>query len=82
MFGPRETIDSRLWESMGSPQWDIELNSPCKLNLFLRILNRRPSGFHDLASLFQTISLSDRIFMTKLPNSSTEDEIFVTFTLV
>ena len=39
----------------------LKLISPCKINLFLRILGRRPNGFHDLASLFQTISLSDEM---------------------
>ena len=81
LFYPRAT-SGRLFESIDSNQWDIELKSPCKLNLFLRILNRRPNGFHDLASLFQTISLSDRIYMAKLPNSSTEDEIYVRFCFI
>mmetsp|Transcript_3675 Transcript_3675/g.5031 ORF Transcript_3675/g.5031 Transcript_3675/m.5031 type:complete len:356 (+) Transcript_3675:73-1140(+) len=72
----KESIESRPFENVDANQWDLKLKSPCKLNLFLRILNRRPSGFHDLASLFQTISLSDRIYMSKLPNSSTEDEIY------
>ena len=33
--------------------WDIELCSPSKVNLFLRITARRDDGYHDLASLFQ-----------------------------
>ena len=32
-----------------------------KLNLDLRVLYRRPDGFHELRSVFQTISLADRI---------------------
>ncbi len=39
----------------------IELASPSKINLFLRVLNRRPDGYHELASLFQAIDLCDRI---------------------
>lgn len=37
----------------------ITLHSPAKINLFLRILNRREDGYHNLSSLFQTIDLHD-----------------------
>lgn len=40
---------------------ELRLYSPAKVNLFLRILRRRPDGFHELASLFQTISLFDEL---------------------
>lgn len=39
----------------------LTLRSPAKVNLFLRILYRRPDGYHELASLFQTISLCDTL---------------------
>jgi 4-diphosphocytidyl-2-C-methyl-D-erythritol kinase len=39
----------------------LTLLSPAKLNLFLRIVRRRPDGYHDLASLFQTVSLADTL---------------------
>jgi hypothetical protein len=55
--------------------WDVSLRSPCKLNLFLRILGRRPTGFHDLASLFQAISFSDYMYFSKLPAEATCDEM-------
>lgn len=29
----------------GTGNWDLELISPCKINLFLRILGRRTSGY-------------------------------------
>ena len=56
-------------------KWDISLKSPCKLNLFLRILGRRPNGYHDLASLFQAISLYDNMHFSKLPSGATKDEM-------
>lgn len=39
----------------------LKLISPAKVNLFLRVIKRRPDGYHELASLFQAISLSDVI---------------------
>ncbi len=41
----------------------LTLSSPAKINLFLQVVNRRPDQYHNLASLFQTISLSDQIEM-------------------
>lgn len=42
----------------------IKLASPAKVNLFLRVLRRRSDGFHELASLFQTIDLCDQLQMS------------------
>lgn len=63
---------TRVYGAIGD-KWDLSLRSPCKLNFFLRILGRRPTGYHDLASLFQAISLSDYMYFSKLPVSCTED---------
>jgi len=54
--------------------WDLEAFSPSKVNLFLRILRRRPDGYHDLASLFQAINLGDTLRLKLLPDGATEDE--------
>jgi len=42
----------------------IQLVSPAKLNLFFRVLRKRADGYHDIASLFQAIDLSDRLFLS------------------
>lgn len=49
----------------------LTLISPAKINLFLRILGRRPDGYHDLATLFQAINLYDTIHFSL----STQDEL-------
>lgn len=43
----------------------LNLKSPAKINLFLKIVGKRPDGFHDLASLFQTIDLADTLILKK-----------------
>lgn len=35
--------------------------SPAKINLFLRVLDKRPDGYHNIASLFQTIDVFDTL---------------------
>jgi 4-diphosphocytidyl-2-C-methyl-D-erythritol kinase len=39
----------------------VLLRSLAKINLDLRVLHKRPDGFHELRSIFQTISLADTI---------------------
>ncbi|OQA40175.1 MAG: 4-diphosphocytidyl-2-C-methyl-D-erythritol kinase [Candidatus Omnitrophica bacterium ADurb.Bin314] len=43
----------------------LVLKSPAKLNLHLRILRRRPDGYHDLLTVFHRISLCDTIRIRK-----------------
>ncbi|KAK9122608.1 hypothetical protein Sjap_012210 [Stephania japonica] len=54
----------------------LTLFSPCKINVFLRITNRREDGFHDLASLFHVISLGDKIKFSLSP-SKTKDRLSI-----
>ena len=42
----------------------LNLFSPAKINVFLKVVGRRPDGFHDLASLFQTIDLKDTLHLS------------------
>ncbi len=43
-----------------------------KINLDLRVLNKRPDGYHELRTVFQTISLSDRLDLAFTPRRGTE----------
>lgn len=45
------------WEL--STDHTLNLFSPAKINIFLRVVRRRDDGFHDLASLFHVIDLGD-----------------------
>jgi len=40
----------------------IKRKSPAKVNLVLKVLGKRPDGFHEIASLIQRISLCDEMF--------------------
>lgn len=53
----------------------LDLFSPSKINLFLRVTARRPDGFHDLASLFHIIDLGDPMAFEVLPAGSGGDEL-------
>src|SRR5580698_9312270 len=39
----------------------VTLRSLAKINLDLRVLHKNPDGFHELRTVFQTISLADTI---------------------
>ena len=43
----------------------ITFRSPAKLNLHLRIVRKRPDGYHELLTLFHRISLEDTILIRK-----------------
>ncbi|CAJ1371956.1 unnamed protein product [Effrenium voratum] len=53
----------------------VKLFSPAKVNLFLRIIRRRPDGYHDLASLFQTVAFGDTLEIEALPEGAEKDEL-------
>ena len=39
----------------------LVLSSPAKLNLFLKVQNKRPDGYHNIVTIFERIDLADEI---------------------
>ena len=48
----------------------VRLRSLAKINLDLRVLNKRPDGYHEIRTIFQTISLADTIDIEYQPGRS------------
>jgi 4-diphosphocytidyl-2-C-methyl-D-erythritol kinase len=47
---------------------EITVFAPAKINLILRILDRRPDGFHNLWSIMQTVALDDEVQIRLCPD--------------
>jgi 4-diphosphocytidyl-2-C-methyl-D-erythritol kinase len=43
----------------------LELSSPCKVNLILNLLGRRPDGYHELETILQPVRLCDRLALAR-----------------
>ena len=43
----------------------LTLKAPAKINLFLKVLNRRPDGYHEIESLMQKIELFDILHLSR-----------------
>lgn len=68
VYDPDERINKLADEvDREAPLSRLTLFSPCKINAFLRITNKREDGFHDLASLFHVVSLGDTIKFSLSP---------------
>lgn len=39
----------------------LEVTANAKINLYLRVLSRRPDGYHNIETIYQSIDLSDRL---------------------
>jgi len=50
------------------PAATIRLRSLAKINLDLRVLDKRPDGYHNLRTIFQTVSLADTIEIAYKPS--------------
>jgi len=44
----------------------VELDSPCKVNLILNILGKRPDGFHELETLMHPVAICDRLTIERV----------------
>jgi 4-diphosphocytidyl-2-C-methyl-D-erythritol kinase len=44
--------------------------SPAKVNLFIKVISKRKDGYHDIASLYQAISLADLLYLKKKAKDS------------
>lgn len=53
----------------------VRVPALAKINLDLRVLNRRPDGFHELRTIFQTVSLADTLDIEFTPARRTTIEI-------
>ena len=47
----------------------LEKKSPCKVNLILNILGRRPDGFHELETVMQPVNLCDEMTFARAGSS-------------
>lgn len=43
----------------------IDLQAHAKINLFLNVIGKRPDGYHEIETVFQSIELHDRIWIRK-----------------
>ena len=48
----------------------VSVLAPAKINLILRILDRRPDGFHNLWSVMHTVGLEDEVSLQLVPDRS------------
>lgn len=53
----------------------VQVQAPAKINLILRVLDRRPDGYHDVWSLMQTVGLCDDLRITIQPASSSSIDL-------
>lgn len=50
---------------------EIQILCPAKVNLGLKVLPKREDGFHGIESIFQTVSLCDKLTLTPLAEKNT-----------
>jgi 4-diphosphocytidyl-2-C-methyl-D-erythritol kinase len=55
----------------------LRLPAFAKINLCLHVIGRRPDGYHELRTIFQTISLCDTLKLTATPKRGGSVEIFM-----
>ncbi|MFH1075076.1 MAG: 4-(cytidine 5'-diphospho)-2-C-methyl-D-erythritol kinase [Candidatus Firestonebacteria bacterium] len=45
----------------------ITLKSFAKINLYLEVKGKRPDGYHDIKTVFQTVDLADKVIISRIP---------------
>lgn len=50
----------------------VAITAPAKINLFLKVMGKRPDGYHDIFSWFQMVDLVDQIEIHKIADSKIE----------
>lgn len=53
----------------GEDRWTWVGDAPAKVNLFLRILAREETGFHQLETVYQTLEMADRVELDAAPGT-------------
>ena len=56
----------------------ISLFAPAKVNLFLEVTGKLPNGYHELATLFAKISLSDKLHIEAQPAATENIRLEIT----
>lgn len=41
----------------------MEVRAPAKINLFLNVIERRPDGYHNIETVYQSVDLADRLWL-------------------
>ncbi|HYL69182.1 MAG TPA: hypothetical protein VEX69_08445, partial [Candidatus Limnocylindria bacterium] len=54
----------------GTKKKSVRLRAFAKINLCLHVLGKRPDDYHELRTIFQTISLHDTLDLSVTPGSS------------
>ena len=57
------------------PPGTLSLTTGAKINLFLRVLGRRPDGFHEIESIFHTLALADEMEVSERADDRIEIEM-------
>ena len=64
--------------SDSSPARQARVRALAKINLDLRVLGKRPDGYHELRTIFQTISLADTLDIAFTPGAQHGDRAATT----
>lgn len=64
-----------MTSTTAGPSLRISLRTYAKLNLFLRVVGRRPDGYHEIESIFHGVSLADELGLQVIDGSDVEVEM-------